>query len=63
MSRRRHRKYDDKTLEFVVYIMLAIFLMPIVGIVLLGKKSIPLKILGVVLLVLGIIIWVKLAAG
>ena len=63
MPRRRYRKYDDKTLHTVVIILLLIFLMPFVGIKLLGSKSIAMKILGCILMVVGVIIWIKLAVG
>lgn len=63
MSRRRYRKYDDKTLNTVVMILLFVFLMPIAGIKLLGSENAFLKIVGGVLVVLGVIIWINLAAG
>lgn len=63
MSRRRYRKYDDKTLNAVVMILLFVFLMPIAGIKLLGSENAFLKIVGGVLVVLGVIIWINLAAG
>ena len=59
----RHSKYDDKTLNAVVMIILLIFLMPVAGIVMLGSKSVVIKVIGGILVVLGIIIWIKLATG
>ena len=63
MARRKYTKYDKKTLNTVVMIMLFIFLMPIAGIKMLGSESIVSKVIGSILVVLGIIIWIKLATG
>ena len=63
MARRKYTKYDRKTLNTVVMIMLFIFLMPIAGIKMLGSESIVSKVIGGILVVLGIIIWIKLAIG
>lgn len=60
---RGRRKSEDSTLNAVVMIMLFVFLMPIAGIMLIGKENNGLKVLGWILLVLGIIIWIKIAIG
>ena len=63
MARRKYTKYDKNTLNTVVMIMLFIFLMPIAGIKMLGSESAVSKVIGGILVVLGIIIWIKLATG
>ena len=63
MARRKYTKYDKNTLNTVVMIMLFIFLMPIAGIKMLGSESVVSKVIGGILVVLGIIIWIKLATG
>lgn len=52
---------NDGVMELITYAILAIFAMPIVGLVLLlGNGSTSKKILGVVLLIVGVILWSKL---
>lgn len=57
------RKNNDKTLNTVVTIILLIFLMPFAGLKLLGSKSVPMQILGGLLLILGVAMWLSLAFG
>lgn len=57
MSRRK-RHDDDMAIGCVVYLLLAIFLMPFVGIYFLCKPEQDAKILGGVLLVLGAVLWI-----
>ena len=62
MSRRR-RSDDDAAMGCIVYALLAIFFMPIVGLVLVCGKDPEKKTLGWVLLVVGIILWIIVAAA
>lgn len=62
MSRRR-RSDDDAAMGCIVYALLAIFFMPIVGLVLVCGKDPEKKTLGWVLLVVGIILWIVVAAA
>ena len=63
MARRKYTKYDKKTLNTVVTIMLFVFGMPIIGIKMLGSESVVSKVIGGILVVLGVIVWIKLATG
>ena len=62
MSHRR-RSDDDAAMGCIVYALLAIFFMPIVGLVLVCGKDPEKKTLGWVLLVVGIILWIVVAAA
>ena len=62
MSRRR-RFDDDTAMGCIVYALLAIFFMPIVGLVLVCGNYPEKKTLGWVLLVVGIILWIIIAAA
>ena len=54
---RRRRSDEDATLGCLVYMLLIIFLMPIVGIYFLCKPSPNAKIVGAVLLIVGLFLW------
>jgi hypothetical protein len=60
---RRRRSDDDAAMGCIVYALLAIFFMPIVGLVLVCGKDPEKKTLGWVLLVVGIILWIIVAAA
>lgn len=60
---RRRRSDDDAAMGCIVYAILAIFFMPIVGLVLVCGKDPEKKALGWVLLVVGIILWIIVAAA
>lgn len=60
---RRRRSDDDAAIGCVVYALLAIFFMPIVGLVLVCGKDPEKKTLGWVLLVVGIILWIIVATA
>ena len=60
---RRRRSDDDAAMGCVVYALLVIFFMPIVGLVLVCGKDPEKKTLGWVLLVVGIILWIIVAAA
>ena len=57
------RKNDNKELEAVVFIMLLVFLMPIAGLMMMGSKRPWVSILGIVVFILGVIVWIKIFAG
>lgn len=61
--RRRRSSDDNAALGCVVYVLLAIFFMPIVGLVLAFGKNHEKRPLGWVLLIVGIILWVVLAVA
>lgn len=56
---------DDGTASCLVYFILAIFAMPLLGLYLMLKKSADdgTRVLGVVLLIAGIIIWVMIGVN
>ena len=61
MSRcRRHHHSDDSGLGCVVIILLAIFAMPIVGLYMVFKGDEGQKALGIILTVIGVILWIYL---
>ena len=62
MSRGR-RNSNDPTLNFVVYVLLGLFLMPIVGLVFACGKDPSKKTLGCVLLTVGVILWIIIGIG
>lgn len=62
MSRRR-RSDDDAAMGCIVYALLALFFMPIVGLVLVFGKDPERKTLGWVLLIVGIILWIIIGTG
>ena len=54
------RKKNNPTLNFAVGTMLAILLLPITGLVLTFNKDLKKQIFGMVLLVVGILLWLFL---
>ena len=62
MSRRRSNA-DGDVIGCLAYVLLIIFLMPIVGLVLVCGKNPDRKPLGWVLLVVGTILWIWLAVA
>lgn len=55
------RSSNDGVMELITYVIFAIFAMPIVGLVLLlGDGSASKKVLGMVLLIIGVILWSKM---
>lgn len=57
---RRHRGENDGAMGCVVILLLAIFAMPIVGIYMVAKGDEAQKAIGIVLTIIGIIIWIYL---
>ena len=58
MGRRKsRRKSDEEAITFLICAFLAFLFMPIAGLVLLCRPSIGAKLLGVLLLVVGISLW------
>ena len=55
---RRYRKQNDKTLLGLVKICFLLFLMPFFGIKLLGSKNVAYQIMGIVLIVIGSVLWI-----
>ena len=60
MSRHRGDKGTDFGLKIVIYGMLIIFMMPIAGLIFLLRDDPSLRGLGLVLLVVGIILWIAM---
>lgn len=58
---RRKQNNDDGVIGCLVYVLIAIFFMPIVGLFMLCSKDSEKKTLGLILLIAGIILWVILA--
>lgn len=56
---RRHRS-DDGPIGCVIMLMIAVFLMPVVGIYMVAKGDDTQKGIGIVLTIIGFIIWVYL---
>lgn len=61
--RRGRRHSNDDSLGCLVYVLLGIFLMPIVGLVFVCGKDPEKKTIGWVLLVAGVILWIALGIG
>lgn len=61
--RRGRRHSNDDSLGCLVYVLLGIFLMPIVGLVFVCGKDPGKKTIGWVLLVAGVILWIALGIG
>ena len=57
----RKRSNDDGIMGCLVYVLIAIFFMPIVGLFMLWGKDPEKKSLGLVLLITGILLWIILA--
>lgn len=57
---RRHRDDNDGAMGCVVLLLLAVFAMPIVGIYMIAKGDDTQKGIGIVLTIVGIIIWLYL---
>lgn len=61
MSRGRKSSHDGS--GFIAFILLAIFALPIVGIFLLTRKDPSAKVWGAIFTIVGIILWIVLAAA
>jgi len=61
--RRGRRKDDDAVIGCLAYVLLAIFFMPIVGLVMLCGKDPEKKTWGWILLIAGIILWLIIGLG
>ena len=62
MSRGR-RKDDDAVIGCLAYVLLAVFFMPIVGLVMVCSKDPEKKTWGWILLIAGIILWLFIGLG
>lgn len=60
---RRRRSDDDAALGCVVYAILGMIFMPIAGLYLLGTKDPEKRTLGLILLIVGIILWIIVGIG
>ena len=57
----RKRSNDDGIIGCLVYVLIAIFLMPVAGLFMICGKDPEKRTLGLVLLIAGIILWIILA--
>ena len=63
MSRYHRRRGNDDALALVVWLLLIVFLMPIVGLYFLLRQDPSKRGLGWVLLIIGIVLWIAIGAG
>lgn len=56
----RHHHNDDSGLGCVVILLLAIFAMPIVGLYMVSKGDEGQKVMGIILMIIGVILWIYL---
>jgi hypothetical protein len=60
---RRNSSSDDGVTGCLAYVLLGLFLMPILGLVFISSKDPDKKTLGWILLVVGIILWIIVGVG
>lgn len=56
----RRDHYEQKLLGKLIFLFLSVLLLPILGIKLMGSKSVPTIIFGVILTVVGVAVWIML---
>ena len=57
---RRHKGQNDGGIGCAIMLLLAVFAMPIVGIYMIAKGDESQKVIGIVLTIIGIILWIYL---
>lgn len=60
MSRSYRKSDEEKLLGKLIFLFLSVLLLPILGIKLMGSKSVPTIIFGVILTVVGVAVWIML---
>lgn len=63
MSRYRRRKDDDAAMGLIVLLLLIVFALPLVGLYYLLQNDPSKRILGTILLIVGIILWIIVGVG
>ena len=60
MSRSYRKSDEEKLLGKLIFLFLSVLLLPILGIKLMGSKSVPTIIFGVILTVVSVAVWIML---